>query len=329
MKYYWCTLIWLGGWCTPLFATEVVWPTSMNRQTIHSFEDFIQPTVSGEISSGTFGMVREDGKRFHEGLDIRPSRVLANGEAADRIFSAIAGKVAYLNHETNGPYGKYVVLVHPEAEIEVYTLYAHLAAIDKNLRVGDPLPQGKAIALMGRSSTPENPTPLERSHLHFEVGLRLSDSFNRWYNKKNDPLKNPNLHGIWNGQNLVGFDPSYILKSTRVNLLDVVHNLPTALAVVIRTRTAPDFVYRYPGLTNGEASTAAGWYIEFTWHGLPKHWTALPADSKQLPSNGFKIVGMNPQMRDLMIQRQMLASDGKKPGEILIQNLEILLSNSR
>jgi hypothetical protein len=92
VKYYWCTLIWLSGWCAPLFATEVVWPTSMNRQTIHSFEDFIQPTVSGKISSGTFGMVREDGKRFHEGIDIRPSRVLANGEAADRIFSAIAGQ---------------------------------------------------------------------------------------------------------------------------------------------------------------------------------------------------------------------------------------------
>lgn len=301
----------------------------MNRQTIESFEDFIQPTVSGKISSGIFGMVREDGKRFHEGLDIRPSRVLANGEAADRIFSAMAGKVAYLNHEPNGPYGKYIILEHPQAEIEVYTLYAHLAGIDQSLRVGDALPKGKAIGLMGRSSTPNNPMPPERSHLHFEVGLRLADSFNRWYVKKNNVAKNPNNHGVWNGQNLVGFDPSYILKSTRVNLLEIVHNLPTALAVVIRTSTAPDFVHRYPGLTNGEASTAAGWYIEFTWHGLPKHWTALTADSKQLPIQRYSIAGINPKLRDLMIQRQILASDGRRPGEILIQNLEILLSNSK
>ena len=221
-----------------LKSIEVVWPTSMDRRTIHTFDDFIQPAASDKIASGCFGMVRDNGHRFHEGFDIRPSVVNNNGEPADFIFSAMAGQVAYINQALNGPYGRYIILVHPQAEVPVYTLYAHLASIDSSLRVGDAIPRGKPIAIMGHTSMSSSPIAKDRAHLHFEVGLRLSDSFNQWYKENFSRDEAPNSHGVWNGQNLTGFDPYYLLSSTSVNVADVIRALPTALAVTVRTNLA-------------------------------------------------------------------------------------------
>jgi hypothetical protein len=301
----------------------------MDRRTIHSFEDFIQPTASDKTISGCFGMVRENGHRFHEGFDIRPSLVADNGEPADRIFSAMAGQVAYINQSLNGPYGKYIILVHPQAEVPVYTLYAHLATIDPALKVGDLIPKGKTIAIMGHTSIASSPIPKDRAHLHFEVGLRLSDSFNQWYAQKLGREESPNIHGVWNGQNLTGFDPYNLLSSTYVNVADVIRSLPTALAVTVRTNRTPDFVKRYPQLVVGDPKTAAGWYIEFTWHGMPKRWTALPAGSSQLPATTFRIADFDNRFKDSLILRKMLHADGRSPGDNLIQNVEILFANCR
>ncbi len=312
-----------------LSSIEVAWPTSMDRRTIHSFEDFIQPTASDKTVSGCFGMVRDNCRRFHEGFDIRPSILFDNGEPADRIFSAMAGQVAYINQGLNGPYGKYVILFHPQAEVPVYTLYAHLAYIEPSLKVGDAVPKGKTIALMGHTAIASSPIPKDRAHLHFEVGLRLSDSFNQWYAQKLGKEESPNIHGVWNGQNLTGFDPNYLLSSTYVNVADVIRALPTALAVTVRTDRTPDFVKRYPRLVVGDPQTAAGWYIEFTWHGMPKRWTALPAGSSQLPSTNFQISSIDYRFKDAMVLRKMLRSDGRSPGENLIQNVEILFANCR
>lgn len=180
------------GWVGSVPAIEIQWPTSMDTSVIKSLEDYVQPVATGKIESGCFGMVREDGHRFHEGIDIRPYQVLSNGEPADYIFAAMSGKVAYINNEINGPYGRYVILVHDNAEIGLYSLYAHLAKIDSTLRVGDNIARGKAIAIMGHTSMSSSPIPIERAHLHFEVGLQLADSFNAWYksrfNSKRDPI---------------------------------------------------------------------------------------------------------------------------------------------
>ena len=310
-------------------AIEIQWPTSMDTSVIQSLEDYVQPVGTGKIESGCFGMVREEGRRFHEGIDIRPYQVKSNGEPADYIYAAMSGKVAYINNNTNGPYGRYIILVHDNAEIGLYSLYAHLAKIDTTLRVGDNVARGKAIAIMGHTSSPSSPIPVERGHLHFEVGLRLADSFNAWYKSRFNYKSDPNLHGLWNGQNLTGFDPTYLLGKKNVNTLEVVKNLPTALAVTIRTPLAPDFVSRYPGLVQGDPKTAEGWYVEFAWHGLPKRWVALPAGSPQIPSKTFEIVGINQQYKNRMVARKILTNNGLNAGENLIQNLEILLSNSR
>jgi hypothetical protein len=300
----------------------------MDRAAIRAPQDYLQPTVSGKTESALFGMVREDGKRFHEGVDIRPARTDADGEPLDLILAAMDGQVAYVNANVNGPYGKYVVLFHPAAEIPVYTLYAHLAKIEPALRPGRPVRRGAALGLMGRTSAGASPITKDRAHLHFEVGLILSTGFNLWYASQPENKQSPNLHGLYNGQNLIGLDPSTLLGRSRVDLLEVVRGQPTALTVGLRAKGTPDFVKRHPALVRGDATTAAGWYVEFSWQGMPIRWTALAADSPKLPATRWRLLEADQNQRARLIQRKMLGEKGGA-GELLQQNVEILLSTAR
>jgi peptidoglycan LD-endopeptidase LytH len=313
----------------PLGATDIVWPTTMDRSSIRSPQDYLQPTVSGKTESGSFGMVREDGKRFHEGIDIRPAKTNADGEPLDLVLAAMDGQVAYLNANVNGPYGRYVVLHHAAAEIPVYTLYAHLAKIEPTLKTAQPIRRGTVIGLMGRTSAGVSPITKDRSHLHFEVGLMLSTGFNRWYAAQPENKQSPNLHGLYNGQNLIGMDPLLILGQPKVDILAALRSQPTALTIGLRTNKMPDFVQNYPALMRGDASRAAGWYIEFSWQGMPVRWTALDAKSPQLPAGRWRLLEIDQAQRTRLIQRKMLGADGRTPGELLTQNLEVLLSTAR
>jgi hypothetical protein len=313
----------------PLGATDIVWPTTMDRTLIRTPQEYLQPTVSGKMESALFGMVREEGKRFHEGIDIRPAKTNADGEALDLVLAAMDGQVAYLNANVNGPYGRYVVLHHTAAEIPVYTLYAHLAKIEPTLKTAQPIRRGTVIGLMGRTSAGVSPITKDRSHLHFEVGLMLSTGFNRWYAAQPENKQSPNLHGLYNGQNLIGMDPLLILGQPKVDILAALRSQPTALTVGLRTNKMPDFVQNYPALMRGDASRAAGWYVEFSWQGMPVRWTALDAKSPQLPAGRWRLLEIDQTQRTRLIQRKMLGADGRTPGELLTQNLEVLLSTAR
>lgn len=313
----------------PLGATDIVWPTTMDRALIRTPQEYLQPTVSGKMESALFGMVREEGKRFHEGIDIRPAKTNADGEALDLVLAAMDGQVAYLNANVNGPYGRYVVLHHTAAEIPVYTLYAHLAKIEPTLKTAQPIRRGTVIGLMGRTSAGVSPITKDRSHLHFEVGLMLSTGFNRWYAAQPENKQSPNLHGLYNGQNLIGMDPLLILGQPKVDILAALRSQPTALTIGLRTNKMPDFVQNYPALMRGDASRAAGWYVEFSWQGMPIRWTALDAKSPQLPAGRWRLLEIDQTQRTRLIQRKMLGADGRTPGELLTQNLEVLLSTAR
>ena len=321
-------LFFLGLTAPALVATEIVWPTSAAPASLRAPQDYLQPTVSGKTESALFGMVREDGKRFHEGVDIRPARTNADGEALDLVLAAMDGQVAYVNTNVNGPYGKYVVLFHATAEIPVYTLYAHLAKTEPSLQTGRTIRRGTVIGLMGRTSAGASPITKDRAHLHFEVGLILSTGFELWYAGQPDNKGSPNHHGLYNGQNLIGMDPLPLLGRNRVDLLATVRSQPTALTVGLRTKGTPDFVKRHPALVRGDAATAAGWYVEFSWQGMPIRWTALAADSPKLPATRWRLLEIDPRQRERLTQRKMLGEKGGA-GELLQQNVEILLSTAR
>jgi murein DD-endopeptidase MepM/ murein hydrolase activator NlpD len=90
-------------------------------------EDFIHATSSGDPVSGTFGAVRTNGRRFHEGIDIKPVMPRTRkGEPTDPVYAAMDGTVAHISTMSGkSNYGRYVVILHDMDGVEVYTLYAH------------------------------------------------------------------------------------------------------------------------------------------------------------------------------------------------------------
>ena len=278
-----------GGWIFLLLAglaaaadrLQLDWPTP-NPAWLQGRPpaDYLQATASGDPASGGFGCVREEGKQFHEGIDLKPVARDAAGEPADKIFAFMDGVVRYVNERAAASnYRRYVVLEHPAATPAVYTLYAHLRSVAAGLRPGVPVTHGQIIAVMGRSEGGDG-IPQERAHLHFEIGLRVTDAFAPWYDAQK--FDSPNEHGLWNGLNLMGFDPLEFLGAFRAHQVDDFKDyfaqLRPAVHLRIATAAVPDFTRRYPSLlTRAPAAPVAGWEIACNWTGLPFRWTPLAA----------------------------------------------------
>ncbi|MFH1498262.1 MAG: M23 family metallopeptidase [Verrucomicrobiota bacterium] len=136
----WVLAFWFGWMPVAVCAQriELAWPTP-NRAFLEGrpIGDFVQPTVSGEVTSGLFGCVRSHGRQFHEGLDLSPVSRDRRGEATDPIYAVMSGVVRHVSRTAgDSSYGRYVVIEHPEITPTIYTLYAHLAAIPAELREG-------------------------------------------------------------------------------------------------------------------------------------------------------------------------------------------------
>jgi murein DD-endopeptidase MepM/ murein hydrolase activator NlpD len=257
---------------------ELVWPVP-NRAYFEGagFEAFVQPTESGEIASGLFGSTRSGGRQFHEGLDLFPIKRDARGEAADDVFAALAGVVRHVSDRAGASsYGRYVVLEHPAESPPVYTLYSHLAEIDPSVREGVRVTAGARLGLMGRSAGGYT-IPKERAHLHFEIGLRVTDRFQAWYDGRKFGSRNE--HGLYNGMNLMGLDPLDFFgrhKAGGLHSLDeVFRETPAALKLRIAHAGEPDFVTRYPSLVKRLAGLRGGWEIEFSATGVPVRWREI------------------------------------------------------
>jgi murein DD-endopeptidase MepM/ murein hydrolase activator NlpD len=262
---------------------QYVWPTP-NRAFLEKqpIETFIQPTQSGQIASGLFGCVRNNGQRFHEGIDLLTITRDKRGEAADAVFAAMDGVIVHVSSIAGkSNYGRYVVIEHKDQGLTFYSLYAHLARIDEGLRSGVEVNAGRVIGLMGRSATGTS-IPKERAHLHFEVGLRLSDDFQSWYDKQGYKARND--HRNYNGMNLLGMDPmglySALISGAAENPFAYVRQLPVAYRVQVINPKVPDFLLRNRGLLKERFSVAnlKGWQIGFTAWGLPVEWTPIQAE---------------------------------------------------
>jgi peptidoglycan LD-endopeptidase LytH len=259
---------------------RLAWPTPNTAYARGApLEEFIQPTVSGRVESGLFGCVRSSGWQFHEALDLFPIKRDAQGESLDEVFTVADGIVRHVSSQPGlSSYGRYVVVEHVDAKLPVMTLYAHLASIAPGIRDGTRVKIGDTLGILGRSAG-ARPLPKERAHLHFEIGVRLTDRFASWYKWKGFGSKN--THGIWNGMNLVGIDPLAFYDAFRAeevdNFLDFWRTLEPVVTVRIATTKTPDFVKRYPALRPAPMPLRGfgGWEVDFDAYGVPIEWRPL------------------------------------------------------
>lgn len=315
-----------------LFGETPAWPTSSNAFWENApLESIIQPTVSGRWESGLFGCVRNDGNRFHEGIDIAPKQRDRRGEATDTVQAFLPGVVAHISNVAgNSSYGRYVVLEHPDCNPTVYSLYAHLRSIEPQLKVGAPVAKGQSLGVMGRSAAGYS-IPKDRAHLHFEIGLRLSNRFQNWYDKQQ--FQSPNLHGNFNGMNLVGFDAlDYFQKyrdGTISTITDYFKQLDTDITLHYSTKKLPLLLSRYPGLLAGRANLQhlIGWNIDFTWYGLPLRFTPVEGNPNSIRENQITILHYNKEAIEHTKGAQVLflRNDGTTlPGKTLIRYLQLI-----
>lgn len=289
-----------------------VWPTPDDGFFRGApLETFVQPAASGRVESGLYGSTRNGGRRFHEGLDLRPLARDGQGEAIDEIKAALAGVVRHVSARPGASsYGRYVVLEHPLEQPAVYTLYAHLAAVKTGLAPGGEVQAGQPLGVMGRSAGGYT-IPKDRAHLHFEIGLRVSDRFDAWYAEQG--FGNPNEHGRWNGMNLLGLDPLAFFERLRAGSLpsikDWMQTLPVAVVVSVDRAVEPDFIRRYPSLLEvgaGDADFSAGrpygWEIGFDSAGVPLRWRRVVPPMASLPAK--KLLGQVIEVNEAAVAGQ-------------------------
>ncbi len=279
---------------------DIGWPTP-NAAYFEGrpLADFVQPTASGEIESGLFGCRRSGGAQFHEALDLKPVNRDRHGEPIDPVFAVLKGVVRYIGRiPGNSNYGRYIVLEHLDVEPGIYTLYAHLAAIAPGLEAGHTVTKGQVLGTMGRSSS-EQAIPKQRAHLHFEMGVLLSRDFQSWFDWKK--FGGHNQQAIYNGMNLMGFDPLDFYNEFRSRRVDTFRayfaRMQTAVRLRIATRRIPDYATRYPSLLTKPlpvGELVGGWEMCVNEMGLPFSLTPLtPMETMSLAPDEVRVLDVD------------------------------------
>jgi len=230
--------------------------------------DFFQSTVEGTPESGMFGCVRREGRKFHEGIDIKCLQRDRRGEPTDPVHAVADGEVAFINTKPGlSNYGRYIVLAHHWDGVEVFTLYAHLR--DVAAVVGQPVTKGQVIAMLGHSTNTREGIPAERAHLHFEINFMLNTGFRVWYPRQ-DPKAPP--FGNFNGKNLFGLDAAAFFRAyagnRQLNFADYVAHLPVAFTVLVNTRPL-SWLALHPEQMHAGNGTPVAYEIAATAYGIP------------------------------------------------------------
>ncbi len=239
-------------------------------------ERFFAGTTGKPWTTGTFGCVRTDGRQMHEGIDIKCLRRDKRGEPVDEVKATADGTVAYFNIKPAlSNYGKYIVLKHRIEGLEIYSVYAHLKEISQEVRVGATIKTGEKIGVMGRTANTREGISKERAHVHFELNLFVNERFPAWHKKTFPEQRND--HAEWNGQNLIGLDPTLVLRAQaeQGNKFSLIHFLrnQTELCRVLVLDTHFSWLKRYPLLIKrnavAEREGVAGYEIALNYNALP------------------------------------------------------------
>jgi peptidoglycan LD-endopeptidase LytH len=258
---------------------------------------FFAPTAPDKPwTSGSFGCVRDNATRMHEGLDIRHLQTDRRGEPTDPVMATADGTVVYFSKKPGlSNYGNYIVIRHIIEGMEIYSLYAHLSQISPTLKIGDAVKAGQVIATMGRTSDAEVITK-DRAHVHFELNVLMNDNFAAWF-KKNSIERND--HGEWNGQNLNGLDPREILLGEQnpkgFSLLNFLRSQTELCRVLVRA-TNFSYLKRYPQLVLknpvADKEGVAGYEMVLNYNGVP--FALMPHATSEIKSSAkFQLLSVN------------------------------------
>ena len=325
--------VWLVG--ANLFAQQPFQFPTANHALYESGNElkFFAPTAPDKPwTSGSFGCVRNNGGRLHEGIDIRHLQTDRHGEPTDPIMATADGTVVYFSNKPSlSNYGRYLVIRHVIQGIEIYSLYAHLSAIRPGLKIGDAVKAGDVIATMGRTSNAETILK-ERAHVHFELDVLVNDNFAAWFRKASP--KERNDHGEWNGQNLNGLDPREILLAEHkpgngFNLLEFLRGQTELCRVLVRDTNFP-YLRRYPMLVlkNPAAETQgiAGYEIALNYNGVA--FALMPRAESEIHGKApIQLLSVNEAeqranpCRHLVVKRDgrwQLGNEGLREVELLI-----------
>lgn len=277
---------------------------------------FLAPTLPDKPwNSGSFGCVRDDGQRIHEGLDIRCLQRDKRGEPTDPVMATADGTVVYFNSRPSlSNFGNYIVLRHVVDGIEIYSLCGHLRQIRPGLQIGQAVKAGEVIGTMGRTANTAERIAQWRAHVHFQLSLLVNDRFASWF--KGAFPHERNDHGEWNGQNLDALDARQILldehtQGTNFNLLNLIRGQTELCRVVVRAANFP-FLKRYPMLIvpnpKAEKEGVAGYEIALNFNATPFQLMPLAASEIKSPEK-FQLLSVNATearanpCRHLVVQR--------------------------
>lgn len=291
----WAALICLSlGASTPrLLAAQIFQIPTPNREILNPAggETAFAGTTGRPWISGTFGCVRSDGHQLHEGIDIRCTQRDRSGEPTDPVTAAADGTIAYISsNPALSNYGKYIVIRHSIERLEIYTLYAHLAAITPGLKSGASVRQGDRIGTLGRTSNTRERIAKDRAHCHFEIDLVVNDRYAAWHAANLKGVRND--HGNFNGHNLLGIDPWKVFLEqnrlgTNFSLVQHLRTQPEMFRVQVRSTDFP-WLRRYRALLEknpvAEREGIAGYELALSFNGLPIK--LIPRAARELKGTG-------------------------------------------
>lgn len=244
------------------------------------FYMYVERDFEGEKSNpwegGQFGFVRGPQRTaqgvvyatLHEGVDIQPLRRDASGAPLDDVLASAAGRVVHVSKEAGASnYGRYIVIEHLIEGCPIYTLYAHLATTA--VVPGQTVRQGEVIGRLGFSGAGIN---RERAHVHFEIGIMLSENFESWFGSRS--AGDPNRHGLFNGMNLCGTNPAAVLvaasKDPGFQLTKYLGAMEPVFKLTVPNSPHLSLLRKYPWLVAaGEIANPPAWTIAFTGTGFP------------------------------------------------------------
>ena len=191
-----------------------------------------------------------------------------------------------------------------------------MASVGDGISVGARVESGTPLGIMGRSASYS--IPRTRAHLHFEIGFRLTNQFQAWYDRQKFGSKN--RHGSWNGMNLVSLNPLGFYESVRQGKVSTVTEylklIPAAARIRVQTSAIPDFVNDYPALVTRPYAgrQLVAWDIAFSQYGVPKEWTPRFAEEAIGGRPGdVKVLAYSPSLLKDQSCRRVLDLGGTTP----------------